>query len=266
MLRLPSSRALAGALCAVFGMPTLAAAQGPAGARSFCLPGSTEQCFAFAISDGASGFEVWLRNLSPWGDDVANPFAIRQLAVRRVNAPTPGGLRTDLSAGFSNANVTTTDGALRGGAGLDENTSAAAFPAVRTFDYRMAGSYGLLGCRWPSASLLAVTGYVGITCAERGLDGWLRIAFGARVWSEEPLAASFVWRPASIADVAVQVAGCTTYRGAASGVTDAVPGSVLCESTPYTESVVPEPGAVWLVGVGLAGAWAAARARRGAPA
>lgn len=260
---LPSARAvrvLASAAVLVLS-PAVAVAEGPLDPRAFCLPGSVGQCFAFAINDVATGFELWLRNLSPAADEVTNPFAIRQFAVARVNAPDVGGRRTDLGSGFSNANIAATDEALRGRAGFDENTTFAEFPEVRTFDYRAPATFGILGCGWPSRPLLDALGYVAVTCAERELGGWLRVAFGARVLTEVSPLGPLVSRVATRADVAVQVAGCTTHRGAASGVTGALPGSVLCDSTPFAESVVPEPSVVWLLGAGLAGAWAAARAR-----
>lgn len=242
--------------------PGRAAAQEPVGARAFCLPGGTGRCFAFAITDAASGFDLWLRNLSPQADADLDPFGVRDFSIRRVNASAPGGLRTDLSSGFGNANVVTTGGALRGPSGLNEDTGTLEFPAVRRFTYTAFGSFGLLGCSWPTPERLDAVGYVGVTCAERGLDGWLRIAFGARVLTEGPLLAPPTARPATNADVAVQVAGCVTHLGAASGVTGVVPGSTWCASAPYAGSVVPEPAGVWLVGAGVVGGWAAARRRQ----
>ena len=248
--------------CAVLLPPAWARAQEPVGARAFCLPGGAGRCFAFAITDGAAGFDVWLRDLSSQEDDAANPFAIRQFGLRRVNASAAGSVRTDLSSGFSNAKVFATGAAIRGPSGLDENTGATDWPAARTFDYTASGSYGLLGCAWPPPANLAFWGYVGVTCAPRGVDGWLRITYGARVWTEPLNFESPLWRPATRADVAVQVAGCTTHLGAASGVVGVVPGSVACDSSPYGLSVVPEPGVAWLVGTGGAGLLAGARARR----
>lgn len=266
MLPLPSSRALACAACTLLLVPVaVAGAEEPVGARSFCLPGAVEQCFAFAINDVATGFDVWLRNLSPSADDVTRPFAITQFALHRVNAADASGRRTDLTSGFTNANLVATGGAVRGRAGLDEETSYADWPAARTFDYRASGSYGVLGCAWPAASPLDAFGYVAVTCGERGLDGWLRIGFRPRVLTELPDFAGLVSRPGTAADVAVQVAGCVTHLGAASGVTGPFGGAVLCASAPFAESVVPEPMVVWLAGAGLVGVLAAARARRRGP-
>jgi hypothetical protein len=259
------ARALVGALCSVLLTPAVSQAEEPVGAQSFCLPGGTGRCFAFAISDAATGFDVWLRNLSPFADDAASPFAIREFGLRRVNAPTADGRRTDISVGFGNANVATTGAASAGGGGLSENTSGGDFPAVRNFNYSAFGNYGVLGCALPSAPFLAGSGYVAITCAERGMDGWLRISFGGdfgtRVYSEGAPGVP-VARFATREDVAVHVAGCTTHLGAQSGVTGAVPGSVACEPAVYGATVTPEPAVVWLVGAGVAGVLGAARVRR----
>jgi hypothetical protein len=259
------ARALVGALCSVLLTPAVSQAEEPVGAQAFCLPGGTGRCFAFAINDAATGFDVWLRNLSPFADDVASPFAIREFGLQRVNTRTADGLRTDISVGFGNANVATTGGARAGGAGLSENTNAADFPTVRNSSYSMFGSYGVLGCALPAAEFLGASGYAAITCAERGLDGWLRISFGetygTRVYSE-PGPGVPVWRAATREDVAVQVAGCTTHVGAQSGVTGATLASAACESSVYGASVAPEPAVVWLVGAGFAGVLGAARLRR----
>lgn len=263
MLRSPFSRALViRAACALLIPTARVGAQEPVDARSFCLPGATGQCFAFAINDVATGFDVWLRNLSPAADDVARPFAITQFALRRVNTRDAEGRRTDVASGFTNANVVTTGRAARGSFGIGEDTGYSDWPAARTFDYRMSGTYGVLGCALPAASALAGFGYVAITCPERGLDGWLRVGFRPRVLAELPDFGGLVWRPGTAADVAVQVAGCVTHLGAASGVAGPFGGAVACASAPFAGSVVPEPAVAWLTGAGLAGAWAAGRGRR----
>jgi hypothetical protein len=257
MSHLARVRALAGTAGLLLLTPVAAHGQDPAGAQSFCVLGDAGRCFAFAITDEAAGFDVWLRNLSAPADGAANPFAIRDFGLHRVNAATAGGERTDVGSGFTNRNVATTGGALRGPWSLDENTSAADFPGTRTFSYTASGSYGLLGCGLPSAPDLAAFGYVAITCADRGLDGWLRVSFGGFVSTE-----SGVGRAATRADVAVQVAGCTTHVGALSGADRGYPGAASCAPSLYSATVAPEPSAAWLVGAGAAGMWGAARARR----
>lgn len=240
----------------------LARAQNPASAQTFCAPGATGSCFAFSITDEATGFDVWLRNLSPYGRDVADPFAVRQFSIYRVNTPDPAGARTDLSSGFRNAGVVTTGSARRGEAGLSENTGYLEFPPARAFTYTAVPSYGLLGCALPPDAFLAAEGFVAVTCAGRGLDGWLRIAFGARVLTERPAFGGVDARTATAADVAVEVAGCLTHIGASSGVSGPFGGAVVCAPTPFALDVVPEPATTWTVAAGLAGVLAAARARR----
>jgi hypothetical protein len=239
-------------------------AQAPANAERFCVPTPTNACFAFAIMDEPTGFDVWLRNLSPYGDDVPNPFAIQEFAIRRVNTPAAGGARTDIGLGFTNSDVTVTESARRGGVFLSEDTGAGDYPAARTFSYSMLGSYGVLGCAVPTALNLAASGFVAQTCADRGFDGWLRIAFGnARVATEAP-GVGLVTRAATAADVAVRVAGCLTHVGSASGVTGPFGGGgTVCESTPFAAAVVPEPTTAWMVAVGLGSLLAAGGARRG---
>jgi hypothetical protein len=265
MLNVSAGRAVARGTAALMVSASLAGAQEPIGARSFCLPGSAGQCFAFAINDVATGFDVWLRNLSAPADEIAQPFAVTDLTLRRVNAPDASGSRTDLVAGFTNDRVTTTGSAVRGSAGFDENTSAIEFPAVRTFNYRVNGSFGVLGCALPSPTAQAAFGFLAVTCGDRGLDGWLRIAFQPRVLTEAPGFAGITARPGTSADVAVQVAGCATHFGEASGVTTPFGGAAVCASAPFAESVVPEPAVVWLTGAGLAGVLAGRRVRRRGP-
>ena len=235
---------------AALGIPAVAHAQTPAGARSFCLPGAAESCLAFAITDEPTGFDLWLRALTPAGAPSFNPFTIRDFSLGRNNAAASGARRTDLAAGFRNANVTTTGGAVRGRDGLDEFNSAADWPAFRWFDYSMRPGLGVVGCDVPGGPFFEAGFFVALTCPARGADGWLRVSFRPAVITELPDFAGVERRVATSADVAVSVAGCVTHLGAASGVAGPFRGAVVCASAPFDATVVPEPAVVWLVGVG----------------
>jgi hypothetical protein len=245
-------------------VPSGAIAQSPPGARAFCLPGAPDSCLAFAITDEPTGFDVWLRALTPTSTPSFNPFTIREFSLGRNNAAAAGAGRSDLVAGFSNADVSVTDAAVRGRDGINQFNSPADWPAFRWFDFSMRPGFGVVGCAVPNGPLMDAGFFVALTCPERGADGWLRVGFRPAVLTELPDAAGIERRQATSADVAVSVAGCVTHLGAASGVAGPFRGAVACASTPFDATVVPEPAVVWLVAAGvtvLAGR-AALKARR----
>jgi hypothetical protein len=255
--------AAAACTAAVLTIPAGAHAQSPPGARALCLPGAAESCLAFAITDEPTGFDVWLRALTPAGAPSFNPFTIREFSLGRNNVAA-GAARSDLVAGFSNANVTVTDAAVRGRDGIDQFNSSADWPAFRWFDFSMRPGLGVVGCGVPGGAFMDAGLFVALTCPARGADGWLRVSFRAAVLTELPEFAGVERRQATSADVAVSVAGCVTHLGSASGVGGPFRGAVACASTPFDATVVPEPAVVWLVAGGVAAlaGRAALKARR----
>jgi hypothetical protein len=260
MSHLSRARALAGTagfLLLSF-TPAAAAAQEPAGAQSFCVSGNAARCFGFAITDEATGFDVWLRNLSPFQDDMTSPFDLDGFSIRRENARTADGQRTELGLGFSNLRIRSTGSAHFEFGGWSENLfNVAPFPPKTEYFYDVFGGYGVLGCGLPSAFAMRSSGYVGVTCADRGYDGWIRIPLDAVIRSEVGDG-----RRATAADVAVQVEGCTTHLGSASGLAGGYPGAASCGASLFPSTTAPEPAVAWLVGAGAAGVLGATRVRR----
>jgi hypothetical protein len=244
--------AAAACTAAALNVPAGAYAQSPPGARAFCLPGAAESCLAFAITDEPTGFDVWLRALTASSTPSFSPFTIREFSLGRNNAPAADAGRTDLVAGFSNANVNVTDAAVRGRDGINQFNSPADWPAFRWFDFSMRPGLGVVGCAVPGGASMDAGFFVALTCPERGADGWLRVSFRPAVLTEVPGSAGIERRQATSADVAVSVAGCVTHLGAASGVAGPFRGAVACASTPFDATVVPEPAVVWLVAAGAA--------------
>ena len=233
---------LAAAALAVALPPRLARAEGPPpqSIQVYCVPGSLNNCYAFAITDTDGHITFWFQNLQGSLASDGAEFDLTSIGVStipNVDAMPESYLGPGVTyipgIGTAGCNGMSFEGAVLGGINcFEEDSKVANMFHSRIF---FAVGHGVIGCTSPPPEAII---FVAKTCLPEGLNGWVRFdgdafrydASGNRVG------------PATLDEVRVGIgcAGCV--------LTDINYADIAGQFT-----TVPEPASVVLLASGLLG-------------